>query len=145
MPRCSCRTAPRTAIQWVDFDGDGDLDFALANNNPKGTHALYRNLLAAGDATRSVEVLVVDRRARATRAGAEVRVYAAGTRKVLGMGIVDTGGGYCSQNVMPVHVGLGSAGKIDIEVTTLTGGKRELTRRAGMEPKAGVVETVRTP
>ena len=125
-------------IQWVDFDADGDLDFTLANNNPKGTHALYRNQLAAGDATRSVEVLVVDRRARATRAGAEVRVFAAGTRTVLGMGIVDSGGGYCSQNVMPVHIGLGSAGKIDIEVTTLTGGKRELTRRAGMEPMAGV-------
>ena len=132
-------------IQWVDFDADGDLDLSLANNNPGGTHALYRNLLAAGDATQSVEVLVVDRLSRATRAGAEVRVYAAGTRTVLGMGIVDSGSGYCSQNVHPVHVGLGDAGTIDIEVTTLVGGKREISRRAGIEPLPGVVERMRTP
>ena len=61
------------------------------------------------------------------------------------MGIVDSGGGYCSQNVMPVHVGLGAAERIDIEVTTIAGGRREITRRAGIEPLAGVVEILRTP
>lgn len=132
-------------IQWVDYDTDGDLDFSLANNNPAGTHALYRNQLAADDTTGSVEVLVVDQGARATRAGAEVRVYAAGTRTILGMGIVDSGGGYCSQNVMPVHIGLGDAETVDIEVTVMLGGKREISRRAGITPLAGVVERMRTP
>jgi len=132
-------------IQWVDFDNDGDLDFSLANNNPQGTHALYRNLLPAGDTAQSVLVQVLDQNRRATRPGAEVRVFAAGTRQVLGMGIVDSGGGYCSQNVMPVHVGLGAAERIDIEVTTIAGGQRQTTRRAGIEPLAGVVEILRTP
>jgi hypothetical protein len=132
-------------IQWVDFDADGDLDFSLANNNPTGTHALYRNQQPAIPAARSIEVLVVDAQSRATRPGAEVRVFAAGTRTLLGMGIVDSGGGYCSQNVMPVHVGLGVAGLVDLEVTSIVGGRRHLTRRAGFEPHAGVVEVVRTP
>ena len=56
-------------IQWVDFDKDGDLDFAFANNNPNGTHSLYRNLLPSEQARRSIQVLVQDARGRATRAG----------------------------------------------------------------------------
>jgi len=115
-------------IQWADFDGDGDLDFAIANNNPAGTHALYRNLLPPEQAARSVQVVVADDKGRAVRPGAEVRVFAAGTSTLLGMGIVDSGGGYCSQNVMPVHVGLGRTDPVDIEVTTIVGGRRQTTR-----------------
>jgi hypothetical protein len=132
-------------IQWVDYDADGDLDFSLANNNPTGTHALYRNQLAADENAGAVAVQVVDQRLRATRPGAEVRVYAAGTRTLLGMGLVDSGGGYCSQNVMPVHIGLGNVETIDIEVIVPTGGKREVSRRAGIQPHAGVVERMRVP
>jgi hypothetical protein len=123
-------------IQWVDFDRDGDLDFSLANNNPSGTHSLYRNLLPPAQAARSVQVLVLDARGRATKAGAEVRVYAAGTRTLLGMAIVDSGGGYCSQNVMPVHVGLGTDARVDVEVTTMGKGGRVITRVQRVEPGA---------
>ena len=56
-------------------------------------------------------ILVVDRAGRHTRAGSEVRVYAPGTRTVLGGRLVDTGGGYCSQSVIPVHLGLPSLAK----------------------------------
>jgi len=126
-------------VQWVDFDGDGDLDLALTNNNPTGAHPLYRNVLSAARAKQSVEVRVVDQRGRDTRAGSEVRVYAAGTRKLLGVGVVDTGSGYCSQNVMPVHVGLGSAGRVDIEVTSMSKTGRIVTRSTGVTPGRGVV------
>jgi len=84
-------------------------------------------------------VLVVDQQGRATRAGSEVRVYSAGTRKVLGAGLVDTGSGYCSQNVMPVHVGLPSMDRVDVEVTALTKRGRAVIRRAGVTPGSGVV------
>ena len=67
-------------VAWADFDGDGDLDLALTGAQKDGTHALLRNQLPAADARRSLEVRVVDARGRATLAGAEVRVYAAGTR-----------------------------------------------------------------
>ncbi len=121
-------------VQWVDFDGDGDLDLALTNNNPNGAHALYRSLLPPDRAKRSVEVMVLDARGRATRAGSEVRVYRAGTRTVLGTALVDTGSGYCSQNVMPVHVGLPSTGRVDVEVTTMTKRGRVVTRTTGITP-----------
>jgi hypothetical protein len=126
-------------VQWVDFDGDGDLDLTLANNNPAGAHPLYRNLLPPERATRSVEVMVLDAKGRATRGGSEVRVYSAATRAVLGAGLVDTGSGYCSQNVMPVHVGLPSTARVDIEVTTFGTRGRVVTRTPGVTPGRGVV------
>lgn len=121
-------------VQWADFDGDGDLDLALANNNPSGGHPIYRNLLPAKLAGRSIQVRVLNARGRYTQPGAEVRVFAAGTRKLLGMGIVDTGSGYCSQNVMPVHVGLPTDGNVDVEVTSMTGGRPKITRAPNVTP-----------
>jgi hypothetical protein len=134
-------------IQWVDFDRDGDLDLSVANNNPKGTHALYRNTLPAEVAARAAQVRVVDGRGRATRPGAEVRVFAAGTRTLLGMGLVDSGGGYCSQNEAPVHVGLGTTARVDVEVTTIAAGHRQTTRVQGVTPgqPSGSIVVVRTP
>lgn len=121
-------------VQWADFDKDGDLDLALANNNPKGGHPLYRNLLPAKLAGRSVQVQVLDAGGHYTQAGSEVRAYAAGTRKLLGMGIVDSGSGYCSQNMLPVHIGLPTDGRVDIEVTSLSPAGRKVTRVANVAP-----------
>jgi hypothetical protein len=134
MPGNIAKFGATHGVQWADFDKDGDLDLALANNNPKGGHPVYRNLLPSNMASRSVQVLVRDARGRDTQAGAEVRVFEAGTRKLLGMGIVDSGSGYCSQNIMPVHVGLGNDGRVDIEVTALTPAGRNLTKVANVTP-----------
>lgn len=121
-------------VQWADFDGDGALDLALANNNPNGTHTLYRNALPARQARHSLRVQVLDVHGRATRAGSEVRVYAAGTRRVLGARLVDTGSGYCAQSVLPVHFGLPRSGRVDVEITTMSNSGRKVTRLAGVEP-----------
>jgi hypothetical protein len=134
MPENIARHGATHGVQWADFDKDGDLDLALANNNPTGGHPVYRNLLPAGLAGRSVQVLVVDARGGHTQPGAEVRVFAAGTRKLLGMGIVDTGSGYCSQNVMPVHIGLGTDSRVVVEVTQLTATGRKVTKVANVTP-----------
>jgi hypothetical protein len=121
-------------VQWVDFDRDGALDLALANNNPTGGHYLFRNTLPADRARRSIQVDVVDQHGHHTRAGSEVRVYAAGTRTRLGGRLLDTGSGYCSQNVVPVHVGLPREGKVDVEVTAMSKAGRKVTRVAGVDP-----------
>ena len=120
-------------VQWVDFDNDGALDLALANNDAAGGHYLFRNRLPADQARRSLSVDVVDSRGRHTKPGAEIRVYRAGTRTLIASGLVDAGGGYCSQNVIPVHLGTGGADRVDVEVMTMSKHGRQVTRRTGVD------------
>jgi hypothetical protein len=120
-------------VQWVDFDRDGALDLSRVSNSPTGSHYLMRNVGAAG--TRSLAVLVTDANGRLTRPGAEVRLYAAGTRRLLSSALVDSGGGYCSQGAMPVHVAVPSSAptRIDVEVT-VAGRGRKVTRVKDVDP-----------
>ena len=130
LPGVIFRNDATHGVQWADFDRDGDLDLALADNGATGKHFLFRNDLAS-PGSHSVAV-VLDEHGRYSRAGSEVRAFAAGSRRLLAMGMVDTGSGYCSQNAMPVYLGLGAAGIVDIEVTTLRGGRRHVTRVANV-------------
>ena len=133
-PPSSSKHGATHGIQWADFDGDGALDLAITNNNPGGTHYLYRNVLPPERARRSIQVMVLDHQGHATKAGSEVRIYAPGTRTVWGGRIVDSGSGYCSQNVLPVHFGLPKEGRVDVEVTALTKAGRKITRVANVDP-----------
>jgi hypothetical protein len=122
-------------VQWADYDNDGDVDLALTGAQPSGMHSLFANMLGAEDAARSLKVRVVDRQKRATRAGAEVRVLAAGTSRVLAARLVDTGSGYDSQNDLPVHIGLASMAAVDIEVVFPRGGKRATAKQTRVDPR----------
>jgi hypothetical protein len=122
-------------VQWADFDRDGDVDLALTGSRPDGMHSLMRNDLDAATAGRSLSVSVVSATGHATLAGAEVRFYAAGTRRVLGTRLVDSGSGYDAQSVMPVHFGLGTAAPVDVEVIFPRGGKRTTVRERAIDPK----------
>lgn len=132
--------------QWADADGDGDVDLALAGVAPGATHSLLRNLVARSDTTRSIQVHVVGVRGSAVT-GAEVRVYRAGGRTLLGTRLVDTGSGYNSQSVQPVHIGVADAPAVDIEVIVPGPGSRRPTRLDGVTVPAGdpVLVTVRVP
>jgi hypothetical protein len=134
-------------VQWADFDQDGDVDLALAANDPAGSHYLYRNDLPAAAARRSVQVLVLDGKGHYTRAGAEVRIYEAGSNELLGLSIVDTGSGYNAQNAKPVHFGLRTSGAIDVQVTTMSpdGPKHTYFRDVDPLSLAGKPLLARTP
>jgi penicillin G amidase len=135
-------------VQWLDTNGNGALDLVLANNHAEGTHYLFRNLLPPDRARRSLQVLVQDSEGGLTRPGSEVRLYRAGTRDLLGTGLVDAGGGYASQNIAPVHFGLGDyEGRIDVEVTFLGRAGRQVTRVQNVEPRGlvGMPLVVREP
>ena len=130
-------------VQFFDFDQDGDLDLMVADNLPYGANALFRNRLASAKSGRSMQVLVQDANGRLTRAGSEVRIFKAGTKELLGTRIVDTGGGYCSQNAMPVHFGLGAyEGLVDVEVTTFKAGRRVVTRKEAVDPTAATARPI---
>ena len=119
-------------VRFADFDNDGDLDIALTNRAEGGRVSVLRNEMdnAGG---RAVAVQVVDEHGHSTRQGAEVRVYSSGSGDLLGSGIVDTGGGYVSQNMLPLHIGVGDHDVVDIEVTTLSEAGRMTTRLTGVD------------
>ena len=122
-------------VQWADFDGDGDADLALTGARSDGMHLILRNMLPARDASRSLHILVVDANGRATRAGAEVRLFAAGTRRPLRTRLVDSGSGYDAQSAMPLHFGLATSAAVDVEVIWPSGGKRTSTWRRRVSPR----------
>ena len=133
-------------VQWADVDADGDLDLALTGSRPDGMHLVMRNLLRAADAGRSLQVRALDASGRATLAGAEVRVFAAGTSRLLGLRLVDAGSGYDAQSDLPVHVGLApGTTRVDVQLIVPRAGRRDVTWQRGVDPGAwrGKALTVR--
>ena len=122
-------------VQWADYDRDGDVDLALTGSRQDGMHSLLRNELDAGTARRSLSVSVVDQDGHLVAPGAEVRVYATGTRRLLGTRLVDTGSGYDTQNIMPVHFGLPTTSPVDVEVIMPQGGRRPTVRAPRVDPR----------
>jgi hypothetical protein len=126
-------------VQFADFDGDGRLDLSLTNNDPEGGgHPLLRN--TAPTRGRGFFVTVADERGRQVFAGSEVRILQPRTRQLLAAAIVDAGSGYCSQNAMPLHLGVPDTwkGRVDVEVTTIGAGRRRVTTIKGIDPGAYV-------
>ena len=65
----------------------------------------------------------------------EVRVFAAGTQRLIGARIVDSGSGYDAQNDLPVHVGVpAGVGRVDVQVIDPRQGKRVETWERGVTP-----------
>jgi len=135
MPEVIARNDTDHGVQWGDYDQDGDLDLALAANDPAGSHYLFRNDLSADAAGRSIQVLVLDAEGHYTRAGSEVRIYKAGTSELLGLRLVDTGSGYNSQNAKPVHIGLKEWGQVDVHITTMSIDGPQLSKFADVDPR----------
>ena len=127
---------------WMDADGDGDVDLALTGTQPYGMHLLMRNAQPAAGG-RSIHVRVTDTQSRAVRAGAEIRVYAAGTRRLLAARLVDAGSSYDAQSDRPEHLGLGQEGRVDVEVIWPAGGTRRVTRAATVTTGAATLVPVK--
>jgi hypothetical protein len=123
---------------WADVDNDGAVDLALAGSQASGMHDVLRNVLPAADRQRSISVRVLDGHGHATRAGAEIRVRASGTHRLLAVRVVDSGSGYNAQNDAPTHIGLPASAAVDVEVTWPARGRRSTARRRGVRPGESV-------
>jgi hypothetical protein len=126
---------------WADFDGDGAEDLALTGAGP--LPLVLRNMLPSVDARRSIRVRVTDARGRAIRAGAEVRVYQRGARQLLGARLVDSGSSYNAQSDVPLHFGIPSAGRVDVEVIW-PGRSRTPVRSTGVTVPSSRTIVIRT-
>ena len=124
-------------VQWADVDGDGDLDLALTGSRADGMHLVMRNLLPAADARRSLHIRALDAAGHATLTGAEVRVFAAGSTRLVGARLVDAGSGYDAQNDMPVHVGIPpGVSRVDVQLIVPRAGRRTPVWTRGVDPDA---------
>ena len=137
LPANLLQHGPSHGVAWADFDRDGDLDLAIANNDQAGgTHHLYRNLLSPDIAARSLQVAATDPEGQTMVPGAEVQLLDHDTGRILGTRLVDTGGGYCSQGATPAHFGIPSGvERVDVRVTYVVGGRRATVVRAGVFPQ----------
>ncbi len=128
---------------WADFDRDGDEDLALAGTAATPLPLVLKNMLAPADARRALNIRVADGKGRFTRAGAEVRLYEAGTRRLLGARLVDSGSSYDAQSDIPLHFGIAAAGRADVEVIW-PAGSRTPTVQSNVEIPSSKVIVVRT-
>ncbi len=127
-------------VSWADFDGDGDLDLSLANNHVDGHHPLYRNETPPTSLVPPLQVGLTDAGGAWVRAGATVTIRRPADG-FLTTRILDTGGGYASQSVMPVHVTLppppdGDPGAVDVELRWFEGGEGRSSTANGVQPAA---------
>ena len=127
---------------WADFDHDGDEDLALTGTAATLLPLVLKNMLTPADARRSLQVRVADAKGRFTRAGAEVRVYEAGTRRLLGARLVDSGSSYNAQSDIPVHFGI-TAARVDVE-TIWPSGSRTPVVQTNVDARSSKVVVVRT-
>ena len=70
-------------------------------------------------------------------------MYAAGTTRLIGARLVDSGSGYDAQSDMPVHLGLAGEPRVDVEVTVPASGRRRVTRARGIDVRAPRVVTIK--
>ena len=109
-------------VQWADFDGDGDLDLALAAAGVRSPHPLLRNTTAGSG--KGLNVMVLDSAGRPSLAGQLVSAFESGTGRRIGTRLIDSGSGYDSQSILPVHFGLGEVTSVDIGIVLSAGGRR---------------------
>lgn len=122
-------------VAWADYDVDGDLDLALANNDPEeGTHPLYRNMLEPPRSAQSLQLGFVDGEGVWSRAGATVTLRRDEDAYVSAR-LVDAGGGYASQGEQPVHFGLPpGTGPVSVTVSWFEGGQARSSTVSGIDP-----------
>ena len=110
---------------YADFDGDGDLDVVVSNNN--GPAALYRN--DGGNKNHWLQLKLVGKSSNRSAIGASVRVAAAGGKQWQS---VHSGSSYCSASDLTLTFGLGKDPVASVvEIDWPSGKHQKLEKVAG--------------
>ena len=109
------RPDPRT-VSFADIDDDGDLDSIVTVKF--GPFALIRNNFDAGN---WVKVQLTSPLGQAGAFGAKVRIYRPNTTSLIAFREAKNVYGYLSQDDPVMHIGLGAATTVDVDVTFLDG------------------------
>jgi enediyne biosynthesis protein E4 len=118
-PGCSwpaCQFPDPRSVAFADIDNDGDLDSVITTKF--GVPALIRNNFNAGN---WLKIQLIAPNGQAGAFGAKVRVFRAGTNSLVAFREAHNVLGYLAQDDPVMHVGLGAAATVDVEVTWLTG------------------------
>ncbi|GAB4148080.1 MAG: hypothetical protein Tsb009_21640 [Planctomycetaceae bacterium] len=108
-----------------DFDNDGRIDLFLINWF-QGNHS--RLMQNQSPKRQWLNVRVVGKTINRMGIGSQVRIYAAGQKKLLGLQEISTGYGYASGQPAIAHFGLGNTKFVDVDVR-LPNGKQIRTRK----------------
>ena len=114
--------ASRSAVLF-DLDDDGDLDIVTANYGD--VPQVFISDLSQRAAVRFLKVKLVGRRSNRDGIGAVVTVQAGGRAQAL---VNDGKTGYLAQGVMPLYVGLGTAGQADAITVKWPSGQQQTVR-----------------
>jgi ASPIC and UnbV/FG-GAP-like repeat/Fibronectin type III domain len=109
------RPDPRT-VSFADIDDDGDLDSIVTVKF--GPFATIRNNFDAGN---WIKVQLTSPFGQAGAFGSKVRVYRTGTSQLVAFREAKNVYGYLSQDDPVMHIGLGTATSVDVDVTFLDG------------------------
>lgn len=123
-------------LAFADFDFDGDLDLALANNHADGEHPLYRNDRLPSPAGSWLQVGLTNGDGAWTRAGATI-VVRRPSDGFISARMLETGGGYSSQSVGPVHFTVPpGAGPLTLSIQWFEDGMARSSEISGIDARA---------
>jgi hypothetical protein len=112
------------AVAWGDYDNDGDLDLFFTTENADECNMLYRN---NGNSNYWLKIKCVGVYSNRLGIGVKVRIKATiGSMPVWQMREISSQTGWCGQNEMIAHFGLGDAAVVDTLILEWPGGTTKL-------------------
>lgn len=137
------RTPCSFGLAWSDLNDDGfpDLVVATCRNRPQDADPANQVWLNQANGNHWLQVQLTGEKSNRSAVGARVRVYAAiNGRRVGQTREISAQSGYCGQNSLTAHFGLGDATTARRIIVDWPAGGRTVLRKQGIDQRLSVVE-----